>query len=130
MRTRILSAVVVVSGLLSAGCGGGSNGPGNVLSGVVTVDGRPVKEVNVLATGGAAQLSALTNEQGEYRFENPPKGALKFQLTSMAPPPPGVPGSPPPPAAAGVPTKYTKPGNDLAFEYAGGKQTYNMDLKP
>ncbi|OWK46383.1 hypothetical protein FRUB_00082 [Fimbriiglobus ruber] len=63
-------------------------------------------------------------------MENPPKGALKFQLASMAPPPP--PGFTPSARSAGgpvIPPKYTTPDNGLSFDYSGGNKTFNIDIK-
>ncbi|OWK46386.1 hypothetical protein FRUB_00085 [Fimbriiglobus ruber] len=103
-----------------------------MLSGKVTVNGQPAKDVTVVAlvSGGGHEASGLTGADGTYRIVNPPKGAMKFRLSTLAPPPPpGITAPPPPPGATAIPPKYTTPENGLSFEYSGGKKTYNIDIK-
>lgn len=129
--TRLLRALVLVVGAgLLGGCGS-SSGDSNKLTGRVTVNGQPAKDVTVVVVGpDRTEASALTGANGEYELPNPPKGELKFRVTPLVPPPPpGVQAPPLPPGMVSVPAKYAKPDNELVFTFAGGHQTYDLTLK-
>jgi hypothetical protein len=116
-RMFAITALLALSGAI-AGCGAGAREANpDALTGKITYNGQPLKAVTVMAIGGGTPAGGTTNDEGVYTIPNPPKGKLKFQLTA--------PGS----GKTPFPAKYTKPDNDLSFEYTGGKQTYNMDLK-
>jgi hypothetical protein len=121
MWLRVTGLLTLLASLtLSAGCGigGGREANPEALTGKVTANGQPVKSVTLTVTGPDGKTAGgTTSEAGTYTIPNPPKGALKFQFVAPA-------------GKATFPVKYTKPGNDLAFEYTGGKQTYDIDLKP
>lgn len=118
---RRLFAIPLLFALLAAitGCGAGARDANpEALTGKVTFNGQPVKAVTITVLGSGAPTGGTTNEEGVYTIPNPPKGQLQFQLVA--------PGS----GKAPFPVKYTKPNNGLSFEYTGGKQTYDMELKP
>ena len=101
-----------------AGCGAGAREANpDALTGKITYNGQPVRSVTVTAMSPSGPAGGTTNDEGVYTIPNPPKGKLTFQLVS--------PGSGKP----SFPVKYTQPNGELSFEYTGGKQTYNMDLK-
>lgn len=119
--TRVLFALPVLVALV-AGAGCGANGSReahpDALTGKVTFNGQPVKSVTITAIGPDGKpYGGTTNEEGVYTIPSPTKGRLEFQLIA-------------PGGKAAFPEKYTKPKNGLSFEYAGGKQTYDMELKP
>lgn len=131
MRSWALCLLLPV-GLLASGCGSSTDpGEAGVLSGRVTLNGQPVKDATVVVVGpDRSEASGLSGAEGEYRIANPPKGLLRFRLSSFVPPPPpGVQAPPPPPGVVAIPRKYTTLGNGLEFNYAGGKQTFDIDLK-
>jgi len=123
-------AALAASGLVVAGCG--SERSDDLLTGRVTVAAQPANQITVTVVGAEGKEgSGLTNREGTYRIENPPKGKLTFVLsTFVPPPPPGTPAAPIPPGTVKVPEKYTKPGNGLSFDYSGGRQKYDIDLNP
>ncbi len=131
MKRLVSSLFILAAGLFATGCESDVSGVANVLSGTITVGGVPASEVTLVAIGpDGVEATGLTDGTGKYRIENPPKGALRFRLGSQVPPPPpGVQAPPPPPDAANIPAKYRTAKNELTFEYTGGKQTYDFDLK-
>lgn len=131
MRRLARLAPALLAALL-AGCDGGGAGTGertpNVLSGTVRLNGDPVEFVMLVAAGpDGTEVSGPHLPGGRYEIENPPAGRLTFRFAA-APPDAGPPGGRPP--KSGIPAKYFTARNDLSFEYAGGKQTYDIELKP
>ncbi|MDY3555454.1 hypothetical protein R5W24_004597 [Gemmata sp. JC717] len=122
-------ALATVAGLVG-GCGS-STDDADKLTGRVTIGGQPAKDVTVVAIGpDRTEASALTGPNGEYALTKPPRGALRFRVTALVPPPPaGVQAPPPPPGTVTVPAKYAKPDNELVFTFDGGHQTYDLELK-
>ena len=113
------SALFLALGLLT-GCGGtgGREAHPDALTGKVTYNGQPVKSVALTVTGPDGKAVGTTaDDQGVYTIPSPPKGQLQFQLAA-----PGGGKLP-------FPEKYTKPNNGLSVEYAGGRQTYDIELK-
>jgi hypothetical protein len=129
-RLHVLS-ILLSAALPAAGCSSGPDGD-NVLTGTVTRNGQPVKNVTVtVGVKDGPEANAVTGDDGEYRIPNPPKGALQVRVTALTPPPPpGTKAPPPPPGSITIPPRYTKADNGLSVEYTGGKQTYDIDLKP
>lgn len=146
----LLPAVLSFGGIGCAG-NGGNDRNANSLSGKVTFQGQPVAFASLVAIGpDKTKVSSPTDADGNYAIINPPKGPLKFEFTDIPapapprpnPPPPAgvkynipppakeVSAPPPPPVPTLIPAKYRKEGNELSFEYTGGRQTYNIDLKP
>ena len=113
------AGLIAFAGLL-VGCGDGGNSKDDTLqsiSGKVIFKGEPVKSTTIVVSGpNNASAGGTSNEQGEYIIPNPPTGLLKFQLI--------------PAGKVPFPAKYTKANNDLTFDYQGGKQTFNLELKP
>lgn len=121
MRSMFTILSLSVVAFAGAGCGAfnGRQANPDALIGRITHNGQPMKSVTLMATGSdGTPVGGTTNDEGVYTIPNPPKGNLQFQLVS--------PGSGKPV----FPTKYTKPNNGLGCQYTGGRQTYDMDLKP
>src|SRR5262245_31489890 len=129
MRLLILCSLLLL-GLLAMGCSSEPNGS-NVLTGKVTLNGQPAKNVTVTVAGvDRLEANGATGDDGVYRIPNPPLGVLQVRVTGFVPPPPrGVKAPPPPPGSTNVPAKYTKPNNGLAVEYTGGKQSYDIEMQ-
>jgi hypothetical protein len=117
MRARFVFLTGVLA-VAAVGCGKETDGGGkNVLSGAVTVGGQPAPEAAIVVTAPDGQTAGGTTDQsGRYTIPDPPVGKLQFHFIPAG-------------KSKGIPAKYTRPGNDLAFDYAGGKQTYDIDLK-
>ncbi len=118
--SRMLTVLAACAAAAAVGCGaiGRSDPHPDALTGRITTGGQPVKSVMVTVTGpDGAPAGGTTNDDGVYTIPNPPKGKLKFRLVA--------PGG----GKAPFPTRYATPSNDLTFEYGGGKETYDMDLK-
>ncbi|MBN9520447.1 hypothetical protein J0H58_18280 [bacterium] len=129
--TRLLVPSAVLAVVLSAGCAGESadpNGPTEVLSGTVRLNGEPVDFVMLVATGpDGKSVTGPSLPGGRYRIEKPPAGKLRFKFASA--PPGGAPKSGGPPRSA-IPPKYFTDQNDLSFEYTGGSKSYDVVLQP
>jgi hypothetical protein len=119
-----ISLSLIASGafLLAVGCGGidsSRQAHPDALVGKLTYNGQPLKSVILTATGVDGTLAGgTTNEEGVYTIPSPPRGKLQLQLSA-----PGTGKLP-------FPAKYTKPNSDLTTEYTGGKQTFDIELKP
>lgn len=120
---RWLSAVCLVSSLI--GCGGPERPPMGYVSGIVTLDGEPLKEVTVVMKpekGRAAM--ALTDASGHYDIEytRGEKGtkigptSVSFEWYPGHANPKPIPKS----AASGT--------SELKLDVKAGKQTENFDL--
>jgi hypothetical protein len=112
--------LLLACSLLAAavGCDSGARTKTSILSGRVTVDGKPAGELTVIVTGpDGKQSGGNTNPAGEYKIPNPPVGKLEFMFMAPA-------------TAAGpkIPAKYTKPRNGIAVEYRGGDQVEDLKL--
>ncbi|MCZ2340917.1 MAG: hypothetical protein LC104_03870 [Bacteroidales bacterium] len=108
----------ILSLVICVGCSqsGGDAHPDS-LSGKITIQGQPAAEATMIVTGpNGATAGGSANAAGEYIIPEPPKGLLKFQF---------FPGA----KKDSIPPKYLKPDNGLSFEYIGGKQTYDIELK-
>jgi len=129
MRLPILCSLLF-AGLLATGCSSDPIG-GDVLTGKVTLNGAPAKNVTVTVAGAdGLPANAATGDDGVYSIPNPPQGTLQVRVTGFVPtPPPGVKAPPPPPGSTSVPARYTKPNNGLSVEYTGGKQSYDIEMK-
>jgi hypothetical protein len=129
MRTRFLLVLVpVVLGL--TGCGSGNNRSSQALTGRLTLNNQPISHATVVVAAGDQEISGPTSKDGVYTIYAPPKGKLRFKVYTVPPPPPGMPPPPPMPGQPVIPTKYQQFGNDLSFEYTGGKQKFDIALKP
>ncbi len=117
--------------LLTAGCfGGGSDAPElGLVSGTVTLDGKPLAKatVNFEPTTGATSLG-MTDETGHYElsYNKDHKGAVpgshKVRISKF-----GEPGSPND-TTDQVPAKYNKNSKETA-QVKKGENEINFDLK-
>lgn len=91
------------------------------LTGRITSGGQPIPFLNLMASGPKGyNTGGSTNENGEYTMPEPPKGLLRFQVFIPGKLPKGV----------TITEKYAKAdGSGLTFEYKGGRQTFDIDLK-
>lgn len=123
MKTRLLTGCALAALIVTlTGCGGGGNEPTNILSGKITVGGKPAPSVQVVATSADGKVGGGTsNEKGEYVMPEAPQGLLKFQFIGAASLPAG---------SVTVPAKYNSPQSGVTFEYKGGKVTKDFDLAP
>jgi hypothetical protein len=118
MRSIVLTVMLLAATALAGGCVGSKPAHPDSLGGKITTNGQPVRSIVVTVSGSDGKSAGgMTNEEGVYLIPDPPKGKLAFQLS-------------PPGGKATFPRKYTKPNNGLAFEYTGGTQTYDLDLRP
>lgn len=129
MRARFLVVLVpVMFGL--AGCGSKGGRSSEVLSGRLTLSDQPISHATVVAATGDKEVSGPTSRDGVYMIYAPPKGTLRFKVYTVPPPPPGRQPPPPLPGQPVIPAKYQRFDNELSFEYMGGKQTFDIALKP
>src|SRR5262245_43896 len=135
-----VSSGVALLLLLAGGCASKGKG-GDVVSGKVTVNGQPVQGEVVFLGEGGKQARTLTNAEGGYVIENPPKGELTILVRAVsigAPPPPpkdvaraGMDTMAVSPGTVSPPRKYAQPNNGLPkFTVTGGKQTHDVTLTP
>jgi hypothetical protein len=115
--------------LAATGCGGQTQPTGeeNTLTGTVVLNGQPADYSMVVAIGPNGQEATGPRlADGSYNIINPPTGMLKFKFAAGPP----IPGGPPAAKTGNVPAKYLSETKELTFEYAGGNQVYNIELKP
>jgi hypothetical protein len=113
----------------AAGCGGSpDDGRQNVLSGTVRLNGQPPEYVMIVAVGpDGKEVSGPRMPDGSYQIVDPPTGPLKFKFAGGPPPPPGTREKS---NTGNIPAKYLSVKNELQFDYTGGRQKYDIDLKP
>ncbi|HTU21065.1 MAG TPA: hypothetical protein VMG10_23635 [Gemmataceae bacterium] len=129
MRARFLAILVpLVLGL--AGCEGKSGRSSEVLTGRLMLNDQPVSHATVVASVGDKEASTPTAKDGTYTLYDPPKGTLRFKVYTIPPPPPGMPTPPSLPGQPVIPARYQSFDNELSFQYAGGKQVFDITLKP
>lgn len=113
----------------------------NSLTGTITFNGKPVSFATIMVKGAdGTEKNGPTDEQGKYIVVDPPEGPLKFKIVAVPPPPPpgapeagqggGAPAWKPPPGALSLPKRYGDFENEVTFTYEGGKQTFDIELKP
>jgi hypothetical protein len=139
-RTRSFVSMFIAATLFAAGCGGPkANEPTESVSGKVLLEGQPVAGTVYFTGSDGREIPAAINVEGKYTVANPPKGEGKFTVKSNLPAAPA--GAPQPKAGSEVaapegvvgkvpPAKYALPGHAIAYNYAGGKQTFDIELKP
>lgn len=115
---KMWTALTALAVMTAIGCGaGGGVAHPDALSGKVTAGGKPVASATLVVTGPEGQSSGgTTNDDGTYLIPEPPKGKLSFQFIMTS-------------NKSLIPAKYSKPNNGLTFDYTGGSQTYDIDLK-
>jgi hypothetical protein len=115
IRTFLLLCTLLAA---VVGCDSGTRTKTAILSGRVTVDGKPAGELTLIVTApDGTQSGGNTNASGEYKIPNPPKGKLEFMFMAPA-------------TASGpkLPAKYRKPNNGITVEYKGGDQVEDLKL--
>ena len=121
------ACLFVIALLPLAGCGGSADPKAgkDILSGKVLVGDQPARQVIITVTGQDGKVAGgTTSEAGEYTIPDPPKGKLKFMVSGSRPGAKLAPNAP-----SVVPPKYSNP-NELEFDYAGGKQTFDLKMTP
>jgi hypothetical protein len=137
---RALLALLPAIFLWAAGC---DTGPRSVLSGKVTLSGQPVSGSLTFVGPDAQEVTVPINPEGTYNCPNPPGGDVKvlvkgFDLPRVVAVPaaakrpklPDTPGAGPQAVGVRPPARYGLPGNALTVNVQGGKQTYDITLKP
>jgi hypothetical protein len=137
MLVRSLFAAAVFA--TAAGCGAPkSKEPDDVITGSVSLDGQPVNGTVMFFAVDGREYPGAISEDGKYKVLNAPKGDGRFLVKSNLPSlPAGAPkpkDAPPPPDNAGngkqPPAKYAFAANAIKYSYAGGKQNFDIELKP
>jgi hypothetical protein len=147
MKTHfVLMTAVLLTGTL--GCSSGDRMPANSITGTVTLKGAPVRFASLAAISrDGEQRVSRTDEDGHFLIVNPPAGELIIRFVDLPPPSPPRPNPPPragvkydipppreamtpPPPPTTIPARYVKPDAGLPFHYEGGRQTFDIDLKP
>ena len=141
-----LTMTVLLTGAL--GCGSGDGKPENSIAGTVTLKGAPVRFASLAAISPEGeQRVSRTDEAGHFLIVNPPPGELTIRFVDLPPPSPPRPNPPPragvkydipppreamtpPPPPTPIPSRYLKPDAGLPFHYDGGRQTFDIDIKP
>jgi hypothetical protein len=145
---RVLAVVVLLPLLtVTAGCSG--SGPKNTVSGKVTLKGQLILGSITFVGPNGKEVTAPINPDTSYLIPDPAMGENKIAIK-------GIPGAAPggAPAEAGQPglkkdmmkdmlspttmgvpppAKYATPGGPdgkLTFTVTGGKQEFNIELKP
>lgn len=134
--TNGMSVIVVATLTLVVGCGGGGDPDVVRVSGIVTMDGKPLPNATVLFVSGQGRPSgAITNEQGHYElnYTGDQKGARvgnnRVQITTAQGPSETMEGEPVPPVPEIVPVKYNER-SELEFEVkADGNNVADFNLK-
>ena len=151
MYRMVRSASLLAIVLLAAGCGGQRQFA--EVEGTVTLDGKPIAEVQVVFVPDATKgnpgnnATAVTDAQGHYRLraerdgkDGTVLGVHRVFFVDLTTVPnlaglPPEPGKPPQPAGPGVPPRFDKvytealetPYKDI--EVKPGKQTLDFELK-
>lgn len=140
----LLPSVLLFS---TIGCGE-KGGAKNSVSGKVLFNSKPVTGTVTFIGADGKEAASPINPDGSYNVPDPPLGEDKITIQGI----PGMADAPRPqipttnapgmddamkkslesPSSSGVapPAKYASPTNGLTFKVTGGKQTFNIDLKP
>lgn len=119
-----------------AGCASKAAEGGDAVGGKVTLNGKPVAGQVVFVGGDRKEVVALIAPTGGYSLANLPRGEWQVFVRGTGLKVPLVPkGAAPPPgltAAIGVapPVRYAQPKHAQKFTFAGGAQTFDIELKP
>lgn len=129
---KMIAALCVVSWMviLLQGCGGSNAGAS--VSGVVTLDGQPLKDVIVTFQREEGSVSTgVTNQQGFYQLRSSVQqaGATpgKYKV-SIAPVPPGDDVDPRDVVEVKIPDRY-RSGAELTAEVTSGSNVVNFSLE-
>jgi len=126
-----------------SGSGCKNEGPAvsaNQVSGKVMLGNVPASGATVTFIGaGGKKAGALVDREGKYVVVDAPPGKVQVTVKSMAGAGPALPtpaqvkdakAGPPGATSVTVPAKYGEPNNGLTYEVKGGKETYDIELKP
>ena len=146
---RRLSAILLFFGFVCLpGCPSAGT-VSDVVTGKVTLGDKPVSGTVTFIGPENKKLNGVAGPDGSYFINNPPKGMYKITVEGLS----GAPASfgatapknrkdasspakdavttaAPPEAGTAPPKKYASPDNGLIFEVKGGKQEFNIELKP
>lgn len=141
---RVWVAVLAMTALVAAGCNKGD--ADNVVSGKVTLGGKPVEgEIVFVNADGKDFPSPIDGTDGSYSISNIPKGKMNVLVRSSTASLSSVGGSATVPQGAGAmpgmegggptgvapPRKYANPNKPLlTIEIEGGSQEKDWALKP
>jgi hypothetical protein len=141
--SRRFFAIVLLASCfaITVGCGGSSKEPKNMVTGKVTLDGKPVAGTVFFQMPDNKEFTGLISLDGTYKIIDAPPGMAKVYIkgglggaaTPQKSNTPEIKGAAPISAAGGAepPTKYGSPSTSgLTFEVKGGKQTWDIPLTP
>lgn len=137
MRSRYGSAALAACLVLACGCGKGG-AEITVLSGRVTIDGKPVKVgmVNVVSDDDVTRTAGEIAPDGSYSIVGAPVGPVKLSVSTedfkVVLPEPGSGAAPPRanPLYTATPKRYEKFETAmLATTVPRGKATFDIELK-
>jgi hypothetical protein len=141
-RSVVLGLTALLAALASAtGCH--RAGPANTVSGRVTLDGRAVAgQVTFVGSDGKSVASPIKAD-GSYTVLDPPRGENTVLVKSLTAagaspaPPKGKAAMSPlaevsgaPPRGVTPPARYAQPNNGLRFAVTGGRQSFDIELRP
>ena len=120
-----LSSLLVVFSVAVSGCSGSTDQPevGEV-TGVVTLDGKPVPGLNILFQPEAGRAAVgMTNEQGEYELQY----LDGVSGCKIGPNTVGFDWPPESPNAVAIPAKHTGP-NAFKFDVKPGDNVFDITM--
>ncbi len=128
-------AVLLLIPCLTAGCGRSADRPPATISGIVSLDGEPLKSGSIQLTSMKTGEAAYTNldEAGKYRLEFPEADVgAEYQVTIGQPvtDSPDALAAPVSTAKNNVPAKFAnRATSGLTAQLQAGENTQNFDLK-
>ena len=143
LSTPRLAAALLLAAALACLAGCGENVPKNLVTGKVTLEGKPVSGQVVFLAADGKEYTALITGAGGYSIANAPAGEARVMVRAVggaapqaAPPRDGGDVKMPPTTTPGgeqgaaPPAKYASPDTGLKVNVTGGKQTFDITLNP
>ena len=138
LNRSVFACMTFVAALVFAGCGGGSKGGGDNVSGKVTFDGKPVAGQVVFVGSDRKEYPSPIGPEGNYQIIGAPKGEFTILVKGTlgaAPTAKGGAKTPDMPGMTGVagiapPVKYATAAGGLKLTVTGGNQKYDITLTP